>query len=112
MTPRSIDSMLREVLELDLGFTKNLITDEAHIVDDLGADSLNLVELQMALEERCGVELDDDQFFAWFEHEHELDPFVEKADDPSPRRGTVAFVVGQLERLGAIPKPTPRGGWL
>lgn len=110
MTPRSIDAMLREVLELDLGFTKNLITDEAHIVDDLGADSLNLVELQMALEERCGIELADDEYFAWFERE--LDESGEKDDHPSPRRGTVAFVVAQLERLGAVPKQAPRGGWL
>jgi acyl carrier protein len=110
MTPRSIDTTLREILELDLGLTKDLITDEAHIVDDLGADSIDLAQLLMALEERCGIELDDHVFYPWFEGELAAD--VDAADDSTLRRGTVAFVVAKLEQMGAVPKQAPRGGWL
>jgi acyl carrier protein len=37
-----------------------MITPEAHVVDDLGADSLDIVELVMALEEAFDLEIPDD----------------------------------------------------
>ena len=36
------------------------VTDTAHFIDDLGADSLDTVELVMAFEEEFGVEIPDD----------------------------------------------------
>lgn len=47
-------------------FQKNLnvplekVTMDTHLVDDLGADSLDAVELIMALEEEYGIEVDDE----------------------------------------------------
>jgi acyl carrier protein len=36
------------------------VTEDAHFIDDLGADSLDTVELVMALEEEFGVEISDE----------------------------------------------------
>ena len=38
------------------------VTDDARFIEDLGADSLDLTELLMALEEEYNVEIDDDEF--------------------------------------------------
>ena len=38
------------------------VVDSANCVDDLGADSLDTVELLMAVEEEFGIEISDDQF--------------------------------------------------
>ncbi len=44
-----------------LGVDENQVELSAKFVDDLGADSLDLVELIMALEEKFGVEISDEQ---------------------------------------------------
>jgi len=44
-----------------LGVEENQVELSAKFVDDLGADSLDLVELIMALEEKFGVEISDEQ---------------------------------------------------
>ena len=44
-----------------LGVTEDQVTLEASFVDDLGADSLDTVELVMALEEEFDAEIPDDQ---------------------------------------------------
>ena len=43
-----------------LGVDEAKVTDTAHFIDDLGADSLDTVELVMAFEEEFGVEIPDD----------------------------------------------------
>jgi acyl carrier protein len=43
-----------------LGVNENEVTPEAKFVDDLGADSLDLVELVMALEEEYNIEISDE----------------------------------------------------
>ena len=43
-----------------LGVEADKVTDTASFIDDLGADSLDNVELVMAFEEECGVEIPDD----------------------------------------------------
>ncbi|MCB1171724.1 MAG: acyl carrier protein [Leptospiraceae bacterium] len=43
-----------------LGVDESEVTPEAHFIDDLGADSLDTVELVMALEEEFGVEISDE----------------------------------------------------
>lgn len=43
-----------------LGVEKSKITESANFIDDLGADSLDQVELVMAFEEEFGVEIPDD----------------------------------------------------
>jgi len=43
-----------------LGVEKEAVTPEANVVDDLGADSLDVVELMMALEEAFDMEISDE----------------------------------------------------
>ena len=43
-----------------LGVDAEKVTEEASFIDDLGADSLDIVELVMAFEEEFGVEIPDD----------------------------------------------------
>lgn len=43
-----------------LGVDRESLTPEANLLDDLGADSLDVVELVMALEEEFGIEVPDD----------------------------------------------------
>ena len=43
-----------------LGLEADKVTEEASFIDDLGADSLDIVELVMAFEEEFGVEIPDD----------------------------------------------------
>ncbi len=43
-----------------LGVEKDALSAEANLLDDLGADSLDVVELVMALEEEFGIEVPDD----------------------------------------------------
>lgn len=51
---------IREVLASQFGIDESAIKPETSIVDDLGADSLDLVELIMAIEEAFDIEIPDD----------------------------------------------------
>jgi len=50
-----------DIIANQLGVEKEIITAEAHVVDDLGADSLDVVELVMALEEAFDLEIPDEE---------------------------------------------------
>ena len=52
---------VKEILVDQLDVEEEKVTMEASIVDDLGADSLNLVDLVMSLEEEFDVEIPDEQ---------------------------------------------------
>ena len=51
---------VKKIIVDQLGVEEELVTPEAHFVDDLGADSLDTVELVMALEEEFGIEIPDE----------------------------------------------------
>jgi len=51
---------VKEIISEQLGVEANQITPEASMTDDLGADSLDQVELVMALEEEFNVTISDD----------------------------------------------------
>jgi len=51
---------IKSVIAEQLGVKAEEVTDNAKFVDDLGADSLDTVELVMALEEEYGVEIPDE----------------------------------------------------
>ena len=51
---------VKKIIVDQLGVEEELVTPDASFVDDLGADSLDTVELVMALEEEFGVEIPDE----------------------------------------------------
>ncbi len=51
---------VKEIIVDKLGVAEDKISDEAHFIDDLGADSLDTVELVMAFEEEFSVEIPDE----------------------------------------------------
>jgi acyl carrier protein len=54
-----IEEKVKEIVASHLGTEKDKITKESRFSDDLGADSLDQVELVMAFEEAFGVEIPD-----------------------------------------------------
>jgi acyl carrier protein len=51
---------VKKIVVEHLGVDAEKVTEEASFIDDLGADSLDIVELVMAFEEEFGVEIPDD----------------------------------------------------
>ncbi len=60
MDNAQIQSKIVDIIANQLGVEKDIITPEANVVDDLGADSLDVVELVMALEEAFDLEIPDE----------------------------------------------------
>ena len=56
-----IEARVRKIVADQLGVADADIKNESSFVDDLGADSLDTVELVMALEEEFGTEIPDDE---------------------------------------------------
>jgi len=54
------EARVREIIVEQLGVDAAAVTNEASFVDDLGADSLDTVELVMAFEEEFGIEIPDE----------------------------------------------------
>jgi acyl carrier protein len=52
---------IKDVIIDKLGVDEEAITEEAHFVNDLGADSLDTVELIMEFEEEFGIEIPDEE---------------------------------------------------
>jgi acyl carrier protein len=56
----SVQDKVKSIIAEQLGVKPEEVTTEASFVDDLGADSLDTVELVMALEEEFGIEIPDE----------------------------------------------------
>lgn len=56
----SLEDKIKDIIVDKLGVAPDQIKEDAHFIDDLGADSLDTVELVMAFEEEFGVEIPDD----------------------------------------------------
>tara|TARA_B100000287_G_scaffold135719_1_gene127696 strand:- start:517 stop:732 length:216 start_codon:yes stop_codon:yes gene_type:complete len=52
--------MLEKIIAENLGIDKDMIKDESNFVNDLGADSLNIVEVIMGIEEEFDIEIPDE----------------------------------------------------
>ncbi len=57
----SVEERVKEIIVEQLGVEASQVVDRAKFVDDLGADSLDTVELVMALEEEFGLEIPDEE---------------------------------------------------
>jgi len=58
--PQDIKSEVRRIIAERLAIEESRITPNAHFIDDLGADSLGLVELVLAFEEAFDIDISDD----------------------------------------------------
>jgi acyl carrier protein len=56
----TIEKRVKEIVAEQLGVDEGQVTNEASFMDDLGADSLDTVELVMALEEEFDIEISDE----------------------------------------------------
>ena len=57
---KSVEKRVMEIIVEQLKVDPEIVTLEAHFIDDLGADSLDLVELIMAMEEEFSLEISDE----------------------------------------------------
>ncbi len=55
----AVEEKVKEIIVEQLGVDPKQVTPQAHFIDDLGADSLDTVELVMAFEEQFGVDIPD-----------------------------------------------------
>ena len=60
MSEKSIEEKVKDIIVEQLGVNPEQVTPTASIIEDLGADSLDTVELVMAFEEEFGVEVPDE----------------------------------------------------
>ena len=56
----SIDERVRDLVVDQLGVSEDQVNPQASFIDDLGADSLDTVELVMAFEEEFGIDIPDE----------------------------------------------------
>ena len=59
MSSEEVFDKVKAIIVEQLQVNEEIVTNEASFIDDLGADSLDLVELIMALEEEFGIEIPD-----------------------------------------------------
>jgi acyl carrier protein len=60
MTDKSIEEKVKDIIVEQLGVNPEQVTPTASFIEDLGADSLDIVELVMAFEEEFSVEVPDE----------------------------------------------------
>ena len=60
MADTAIQEKIRQIIVDELGVDEAEVTENARFIEDLGADSLDLVELVMRFEEEFGIEIPDE----------------------------------------------------
>jgi acyl carrier protein len=61
MTEKTVEQRVKEIIVEQLGVNADQVTPNARFIEDLGADSLDVVELIMAMEEEFGCEIPDQE---------------------------------------------------
>ena len=74
---KDVAGKVKKMVADHLGIEESKVTDEANFMDDLGADSLDTVELVMAFEEKFGIEIPDDSAETILTVKNAID-FIEK----------------------------------
>ena len=69
----SVEDKVKEIIVDQLGVDEKQVTGSASFIDDLGADSLDIVELVMALEEAFEIEIPDEDAEKIVTVEHAID---------------------------------------
>ncbi|MDH3647582.1 MAG: acyl carrier protein [Gammaproteobacteria bacterium] len=69
----SVEEQVKRIVAEQLGVKEETVTTEASFVDDLGADSLDTVELVMALEEEFECEIPDEEAEKITKVQHAID---------------------------------------
>jgi acyl carrier protein len=60
MDMKQLEEKVKDIIVEELGVERDKLTADASFMEDLGADSLDTVELVMALEEEFGIEIPDE----------------------------------------------------
>ena len=60
MASEAVEEKVRQIIVDELGVEESEVTPNARFIDDLGADSLDTVELVMRFEEEFGIEIPDE----------------------------------------------------
>jgi acyl carrier protein len=66
MSEQTIDQRVRAVIAEQLGVEESAVVDTASLMDDLGADSLDCVEVLIAIEEEFDIEITEEDAEKWF----------------------------------------------
>lgn len=61
MSDKTNEARIKDIIVEQLGVNEDQVTADAKLMEDLGADSLDAVELVMAIEEEFGIEVPDDE---------------------------------------------------
>lgn len=61
MSDGNIEAKVKDIIVEQLGVNADQVKPEAKMIEDLGADSLDAVELVMAIEEEFGIEVPDEE---------------------------------------------------
>ncbi|MEM9081364.1 MAG: acyl carrier protein [Verrucomicrobiota bacterium] len=61
MSDKTNEQRIKDIIVEQLGVNEDQVTSEAKLLEDLGADSLDAVELVMAIEEEFGLEVPDEE---------------------------------------------------
>ncbi|MEE8156749.1 MAG: acyl carrier protein [Gammaproteobacteria bacterium] len=76
----NIEAQVKSIVAEQLGVKEDEVTSDASFVDDLGADSLDTVELVMALEEEFECEIPDEEAEKITTVQHAIDYIKERQD--------------------------------
>ena len=86
----SIEEQVKSIVAEQLGVKEDEVTNDASFVDDLGADSLDTVELVMALEEEFETEIPDEEAEKITTVQQAIDFVTARSEQPTESEGAVS----------------------